>query len=170
MHLQWKSFVSSLLFPVCISKKLPRLLNSSFCIYLFQCFTEPTLACAKCICRCQAPFQGCPALHTNQQPYRICQQGLRACLDCHQGRNRDVRGSVSLLVGDQSETRGQCWLDTFCYASSVWGVDWGWNSSCGPRAKVNLCTSPSKISVSKLQSKLIFNNPGSISTLISKEP
>lgn len=46
-------------------------------MYLFQCSTKTILACAKCICRCGASLQGCPVLHTDQQPRRICKQGLR---------------------------------------------------------------------------------------------
>lgn len=88
--------------------------------------------------------------HTNQQPYKICEQGLRACLDCHQCRNRDV----PLLVGDQSETWGSAGWTLSATPALSGGWIGGGTATCGPRAKVNLFSSPSKISVSKLQPKL----------------
>lgn len=99
-------------------------------------------------------FQGCPVLNTNQQPYRICRQGLRACLDCHSAET-EMSGDLYLFLWGINQRYGGSagWTLSATPALSGGRIGGG-TAACGPRAKVNLCSSPRKISVSKLQSKL----------------
>lgn len=102
-------------------------------------FYKPILARAKCICRCWAPFQGCPVLHTNQQPYRICK----------------VWGLVWIVTSAEAEMSGDLYL--YLWGSRDMGAGWTLSATpalsggrigggtAGPRAKVNLCSSPAKL-------------------------